>query len=81
MVEPKIIMQIDKENGEINRLQEELTKVKISDSQFKKKIEDNQVIITDLVKNKQEKSTSKCKLYQTILELRNEVNQLKRSKK
>ena len=81
MVEPKITIQIDEDNDEIDRLHEEINKVKKVESEYKNKIEDNHKVITDYVKDRQNDSDRNMELIKMISELRKEVNELKASKK
>ena len=81
IVEPKITVQIDEDNDEIDRLQEELTKVKTNESNSIKRIEDNQEVMNGLVIDKQNQSDKNMALMKMISELRQEVNELKASKK
>jgi len=78
MVEPKITIQIEEDNDEIDRLQEELTRIKSEESTYKKQVDDNQVVLSGLVIDKQNDADRNIELIKMISDLRNEVNALKK---
>jgi len=74
------IDELESERTKVHQLTKEMAIVQARNKVLEKRIAENQVVMSGLVNDKQEVSDSKGDMYQMILELRDEVNSLKKSK-
>jgi integrase/recombinase XerD len=80
-IQKRQIDELESERTKVHQLSTEMTIVQARNKQLEKRITDNRIVMSGLVIDKQNVSDSKGDLYQMILELRNEVNELMKSKK
>ena len=74
------IDELELERTRVHKLSKEIGMIQAKNKQLEKKVTDNQIVMSDLVIDNQDVMFGKGELHKMILELREEVNELKKQK-